>query len=85
MELQRSLHEQMTGEALAVSPDATAEKQLKQLRSAGVSERWLVVLDGRFVMVHSVVRMPDLRVSFFRYLAPRAASLFELCRPCLRV
>ena len=46
MELQRSLHEQMTGEALAASPDATAEKQLKQLRSAGVSERWLVVLDG---------------------------------------
>ena len=46
MELQRSLHEQMTGEALPVSPDATAEKQLKQLRSAGVTERWLVVLDG---------------------------------------
>ena len=46
MELQRSLHEQMTGEAMARSNDATAEKQLKQLRSAGVSERWLVVLDG---------------------------------------
>ena len=46
MELQRSLHEQMTGEAIAASPDATAEKQLKQLRTAGVSEKWLVVLDG---------------------------------------
>ena len=45
MELQRSLHEQMTGEAMAASPDATAEKQLKQLRSAGVGKRWLVVLD----------------------------------------
>ena len=81
MELQHSLHEQMTGEAMARSNDATAEKQLKQLRAAGVSERWLVVLDGRFVMVHSVVRTPDLRESFFRYLAPTTASNAELCRP----
>ena len=64
MELQRSLHEQMTGQEMARSNDATAEKQLKQLRAAGVGERWLVVLDGRFVMVHSVVRIPDLRVCF---------------------
>ena len=47
MELQRSLHEQLTGETMAHSNDATAEKYLKQLRSAGVGERWLVVLDGR--------------------------------------
>ena len=46
MELQRSLHEQMTGQEMARSNDATAEKQLKQLRAAGVGERWLVVLDG---------------------------------------
>ena len=46
MELQRSLHEQLTGEVMAASPDATAEKQLKQLRAAGVGERWLVILDG---------------------------------------
>ena len=46
MELQRSLFEQLTGEAMAQSNDANAEKQLKQLRTAGVSEKWLVVLDG---------------------------------------
>ena len=46
MELQRSLHEQMTGQEMARSNDATAEKQLKQLRAAAVGERWLVVLDG---------------------------------------
>ena len=40
------MFEQLTGEAMAQSNDANAEKQLKQLRSAAVGRRWLVVLDG---------------------------------------
>ena len=45
--LQRQLYTQLTGEAMTKSPDTTVEKQLKQLRTAAVGERLLVVLDGR--------------------------------------
>ena len=45
MELQRNLYEQLTGEAMSIKDNATAQSQLEELEAVCKGKRWLVVLD----------------------------------------
>ena len=45
-EMQRVLYRQLTSHAMPAKQDATAEEQLKVMRSAAAGQSWVLVLDG---------------------------------------
>eukprot|EP00937_MAST-01D_sp_MAST-1D-sp2_P004134 g4134.t1 len=80
MEIQRTLHLQLTGTAMEDRPGSTAESQLKELQAACVGKRWLVVLDDVWDAAHEkLLNCIDSSTASKLFVTTRIRGLLKGC------